>query len=439
MLGHEHETIAALATPAGVGGVGIVRLSGPDAIAIVARLVGRGPEQLRDRVMTFAEVRSGGERLDDVLVVAMRGPHSFTGEDVAEIQGHGGPINMARLLRAVLAEGARPAAAGEFTRRALANGRMDLVKAEALLDVIEATSERAWRLAQRQLGGELGDEVRALRERGTAVLAEVEAHIDFPEDDLGDVVEARLRGELAEITSRLEQLVRSYELGRALRDGIDVALIGPTNAGKSSLFNVLVGRERAVVDEEHGTTRDYVEERIVIDGLPMCIIDTAGARTEGSRAEQKGIDLGRQRVESADIVVLMQPVDGPGSVVDAGSAKQIRVLSKADLGGVAADGLRVSAKTGAGVDELRARLVELALGDVASAETRQVITNERQRDSLAQACQVFGQAERSLGAQPLEVVAIEIREGTGHLASVMGEAVGEEVLDSLFARFCIGK
>lgn len=441
MLGSEADTIAAIATPAGVGGVGIIRLSGDRAIAIAAELIGRADAELQDRVLTHGIARSQGERLDEVLVVAMRGPRSFTGEDVAEVHGHGGPVNMARLLRAVLTAGARPATAGEFTRRALANNRLNLVEAEALLEVIEATSERHWRLAQQQLAGELGDTVGQLRRRATDVLAELEAHIDFPEEGLGAVVATRLAGELEELGAAIQRLVDSFELGRVLRDGIDVALIGPTNAGKSSLFNKLVGRERAIVDAAPGTTRDYVEDRIVVDGISVCVIDTAGIRADSTAVERKGIDLGRKRVETADVVVVLHPADQPTPTEAevAHGQRRLDVTSKADLGVGTGAALQVSAKTGAGVDALRAQLAAVALGDAGRSETRHVITSERQRDLLAQAVASLSRAREALAVQPLEVTAVDVREGTGRLAEVLGEAVGDEVLDSLFSRFCIGK
>lgn len=442
MLGKEEDTIAAIATPAGVGGVGIVRISGSRAISIAARLSGRTPEQLPDRQLVRAVVRKGEERLDDVLVVAMRRPHSYTGEDVAEIQGHGGPINMARLLRAVLNEGARSATAGEFTRRALQNGQLDLVRAEALIDVIEATSERSWRLAQKQLAGELGAQVRKLRDVATDLLAEVEAHIDFPEEGLGEVAEAQIDKTLAQVGDEISLLIRSYELGRALKEGVDVALVGPTNSGKSSLFNRLVGTERAVVDSQPGTTRDYIEERIVIDGLSICVIDTAGTQTQGSAAEHRGIQLGRRRVEMADVVVILHPADGPaiGREELAPTQKRVDVWSKCDLGPSRSESyLEISAETGQGLDELRRKLITHVGQDRALAEARQVITSERQRNLLSQAWTALQRARKGLGSDPVELTAIDLRDAATALAAILGEAVGDEVLDKLFARFCIGK
>ena len=272
------ETIAAIATGAGAGGVGVIRVSGPRAIEIVSGVVGLAAEKL-DRTVRYAVARDGlGARLDDVIVFAMRAPRSFTGEDVAELQGHGGPVNLAKLLRAVLERGARVAEPGEFSRRAFENGKLDLLRAEALLGVIEAGSERAWRIAQAQLAGSLGHRLAGLEERARGVLAELEGAIDFPEEDLEEQGGQWLRGELAALAGECADLVRSYHGGAALRNGVTVALVGATNVGKSSLLNALVGRDRALVSATPGTTRDYLEAQVEWDGVKVTLVDTAGWR-----------------------------------------------------------------------------------------------------------------------------------------------------------------
>jgi tRNA modification GTPase len=445
------ETIAAIATPPGSGGIGIVRVSGPDAVAVAARLVGRDQAELPDRMLIHAVARdpASGERLDEVLVAVMRAPRSYTGEDVAELHGHGGAINIGRLLRAALSAGARPAEPGEFTRRAVARGRLDLVQAEAVLGVIAAASERALRLAQGQLEGRLGEKVAELRRTATELLADVEASIDFPEEG----IEHAARGELAARADRLGRacaaLAETFSVGRALSEGLDVALVGPVNAGKSSLFNRLVGSERALVAEEPGTTRDYVEAQVVWSGVPVTLIDTAGWRS-ASGVERRGIEAGEKRAERADVRVELIPAEfwgatrtrtttrGDGQQETGNRQRAMRVVSKGDeLEGGAGGMIVTSALTGAGIEELKAAVVaSVGVG----GEEGIVVTSERQRELVARAGEALGRAAVAAGAgQAEEVLALEVREAAQALAQVLGEEVGEEMLDALFARFCIGK
>ena len=488
VVNDERDTIAAVATPPGRGGIGVVRVSGPRAVEIVARVVGRLPATLPDRQLVRAAAvdPDSGERLDEVLCVAMRAPRSFTGEDVAEIQGHGGPVNMGRLLRAVLAAGARPAEPGEFTRRAVESGRLDLVRAEAVLGVIEAGSERALRLAQAQLAGELGARVEALRARTVELLAELEAGIDFPEEGIEVAGTAALARRAAEIAADCERLAASFGAGRALREGIDVALVGPVNAGKSSLFNRLVGGERALVAEEPGTTRDFVEAHLVWDGVPVTLVDTAGWREADADLERRGIELGRRRAAKSDIEILLVPGDRhplqigndlgdltrlprgrqkeqrssqpvgaagtperePAGASDLGplpeetpvEPRRLLVVSKGDaMTAPAPAGVLVtSALTGSGLDELRRQVLERV--GARAAEEGAVVTSERQRDLVARAGAALRRAAEAAAARHAEeVLALEVRDASQALARVLGVEVGDEMLDELFARFCIGK
>jgi tRNA modification GTPase len=441
------DTIAAIATPPGSGGVGIVRVSGPAAVEVVARLVGRAAGELPDRQLVHAVARepASGERLDEVLVAVMRGPRSYTGEDVAELHGHGGAVNMGRLLRAVLAAGARTARPGEFTRRAVAHGRLDLVRAEAVLGVIAAASDRALRLAQAQLEGRLGERVAELRREATELLAAVEASIDFPEEGIAHAGPAALAAQADALARACGALAGSFALGRALAEGLDVALVGPVNAGKSSLFNRLVESERALVAEEPGTTRDYVEARVVWDGVPVTLVDTAGWRS-AQGVEQRGIELGEKRAERADVQIELIPAemrvtgDRQRATGDGRQAtgRILRVISKGDsLEGSAGGLLVTSAVTGQGISELKAAIVGMV---GASGEEGVVVTSERQRDLLVRASEALGRAVVAVrGGQAEEVLALEVREGARALAELLGEEVGEEMLDALFARFCIGK
>jgi len=434
------DTIAAIATAAGVGGVGIVRLSGPRAIAIAADVLGIAAGELDRRVRVGWAHDRDRRPLDQVLAFAMREPGSFTGEDVAELHGHGGPHNLARLLAAVLDRGARVAEPGEFTRRAVARGKLDLIRAEALLAVIHAGSERAWRLAQANLGGRLGGEVAALERRTLAVLAELEGGIDFPDDDL-DVASGEAQGrELAALEAACGQLVAGFRHARAVTGGISVALVGPVNVGKSSLLNALVGRERALVAAEPGTTRDWLEVRDDWGGVAVTLIDTAGLRVTSDPIELRGIALGEARVAAADVVIVVNDGDAAWDEGARYGDRVVIVRSKADLGGDARGGLATSATTGQGLDELRARV--LAVAGVADQEGSEqaFVTTARQRALAAAAGEALGAARTARSAgRPPEVVALELREAVRALAQLRGVEVGERVLDEVFARFCIGK
>ena len=445
MIVGRRDTIAAIATPAGPGGVGIVRISGPDAIVIAGVLLGRSPESFPDRQMLHGvAVEQDGSRLDDVLAVVMRAPRSFTGEDVAEIHGHGGTINMSRLLRAILRGGARHAEAGEFTRRAFENGQLDLTRAEGLLGVIEASSERAWRLAQTQLEGGLGREVMRLRDRATALLAEVEACIDFPEEGEEYASDAEFASRASQLAGDLSRLASTFSLGKALREGLEVAIAGPVNSGKSSLFNSLLGRERALVDDSPGTTRDFVEASTVWQGIPITLIDTAGDREAMDRVEQQGIEFGRKRAAEADLVVCVHSASDRVPTVPPARTegqRQLHIITKGDLlPTMETEWLVTSARTGQGLDRLQTVILETACGTSADSDDGSVVTSERQKALLEAAAEAFRRAQQALASRaPTEVLAAEIHEGTSHLATITGERVGEEVLDHLFSQFCIGK
>jgi tRNA modification GTPase len=434
------DTIAAIATAAGVGGVGIVRLSGPEAIAIAADALGVPADRLDRRVRVGWVRDRTGRAIDQVLAFAMRAPASFTGEDVAEVHGHGGPHNLARLLAAVLDRGARVAEPGEFTRRAVASGKLDLIRAEALLDVIHAGSERAWRLAQANLGGRLGEDVAALERRSLAILAELEGRIDFPEEDLELDSAREIDHALADLVGECTRFVHGFRHGRAVSRGVTVALVGPVNAGKSSLLNALVGRERALVDAVPGTTRDWLEVDDIWRGVAVTLIDTAGIRDTADPVEQRGIALGEARVASADVVVVVNDGVAPWDDGARYGERVVRVRSKADLGGDAQGSLATSATTGQGLDELRLRVLDVAgVADQEGSE-QAFVTTARQQALAAAARDAFGAALVARQVRrPPEVVAVELREAARALAQLRGVEVGDRVLDELFARFCIGK
>lgn len=433
------DTIAAIATAAGIGGVGIVRVSGPKAIEIVANAIDIAPAKL-DRRVRLGRARSiSGAHVDEVIAFAMRGPHSFTGEDVAELHGHGGSHNLTALLEAIVSRGARIAEPGEFTRRALENGKLDLLRAEALLGVIHAGSERAARLAQSALSGKLGNEIAAIERRAIELLAEIEGRIDFPDADLEPASVAWIGETLGEIDDRCRVLVAGFRHGRAIDRGISVALVGATNVGKSSLLNALVGNERAIVDATPGTTRDYLEVTTSWDGIAVTIIDTAGLRSAPDAIEQRGIALGESRVATVDVVVIVN--DPESTTEDRYGDRSVVVQNKIDLAPASSGRLGISARTGAGLDQLRARV--LAIAGVADREGSEqaFITTARQHETATAASNAFSAARAAWATSNRidEVVALEVRTGIDALARLRGTEVSERVLDELFARFCIGK
>ncbi len=437
----DDDTIVAIASASGVGGVGVVRLSGPAALAIGEALVGRA----LDREVRVAWVRDRGAKVDQVLAFAMRRPASFTGEDVVELQGHGGRENLARLVAAVVARGARLAEPGEFTRRAVANGKLDVQRAEALLEVIHAGSERAWRNAVANLDGKLGARAAVVEARALKVLAEIEGWIDFPDEDLDPRSAGWIDGELEAIGAACEALATGFRHGRAVTAGVVVALVGPVNVGKSSLLNALVGTERALVAAEPGTTRDWLEVATVWDGVAVTLVDTAGLRETADAIERRGIELGEARVASADVVLLVDDGEAPSSDGARYGARAVAVRSKADRGSgadpvTARDAVATSAWTGAGLEALKQRVLTMA--GVASREGAEdgVVTTQRQHGVVVGARDAFVAALAAWRAQrPPEVVAEELRTGSALLAALRGTEVGERVLDELFARFCIGK
>ncbi|HEU5015296.1 MAG TPA: tRNA uridine-5-carboxymethylaminomethyl(34) synthesis GTPase MnmE [Roseiflexaceae bacterium] len=459
-----NDTIAAIATPPGVGGIAVVRLSGPDALPILERIFApaqRGawkPFRMRfGRVVT-----PGGNTLDEALVVYMRAPRSFTAEDVVEISCHGGPLIVDRVLALALAAGARPAEPGEFTMRAFLNGRMDLTQAEATLDVINARTETGLALAQAQLGGWLANAVGQIRAGLLNPLAYLTAMIDFPEDDV-DVEEIVPPIETA--LRQIERLRASAAQGMIYRQGARAALVGVPNVGKSSLLNALLRSDRAIVTPIPGTTRDTLEETANIGGIPVVLVDTAGITETNDMVEQIGIERSRAALQSADVALLVRDATRP--ITDAerelaaltGGKPTIMVLNKTDLlceeGRTTNDEgticnlqlvignlqscVRLSALTGAGLDDLTQAMVSTLAGQTLNGDA-QLVTNPRHHDALGRAAthlrEVLDSYKRGV---PSDLLTIDLTAAVSALGEITGEDINDDLLNTIFSKFCIGK
>jgi tRNA modification GTPase len=440
------DTIVAAATPPGRGGIGIVRISGPATRSLAAQILGSLPEPRHATVAVFAG--AGGLTIDVGLALFFPGPASFTGEDVLELHGHGGPVVMDLVVARAIELGARLARPGEFSERAFHNDKLDLVQAEAIADLIAAGSAEAARAALRSLSGEFSREVGALALRVMQLRAYVEAAIDFPDEDAEFLASQEVRDRLAEIGQRFAAIGETMRQGRALRDGLHVVIAGRPNAGKSSLLNALAGFDAAIVTEIPGTTRDVLRERIHVDGLPIHVADTAGLRDTDDVIEIEGLRRARMEMSRADLVLYVVDatrgfVAGEEAALPAGTATLV-VWNKADLPDAqpapsAEDhpALAVSALTGAGLTELREQLKAAAgyqsTGGAWSARRRHI-------DALARAQSLFELAEARVEEKAsFELVAEELRQAHQALGEITGEVSSDALLGAVFATFCIGK
>jgi tRNA modification GTPase len=439
------DPIAALATPPGRSAIAVVRLSGAGAFAVAARVVD-GFRAECPRVAILATFRdAAGDPIDRGLVTVFPGPGSYTGEDLVELSCHGGLLAPARLLAALHAAGARPASPGEFTRRAVLNGKLDLVQAEAVGDLIDAVAPAQARAALRQLDGGLSRRLAELRQ----VLVETEGllayDIDFPGEDDGPVSPARIAAQLEEVAGRLERLLATAPAAERLREGALLVLAGRPNAGKSSLFNALLGAERALVTEIPGTTRDAVEAYTDFLGWPVRLIDTAGLWDAPGRIDRLGIEVSRRYLASADLVLLCVEtgrVPGADELAIAAQRPTLVVRTKVDLDGTTAtEGVGVSAVTGEGLDRLRRVVAERVFADrIALADLEPALTRARHRTALERArAALAGALEQFRGSGDAVLVAHHVRDATTALDELVGAVDIEDVLGRVFASFCVGK
>ncbi len=447
----DRDTIAAIATAPGRGGIGVVRISGTGLLEIAERLTGKPRAAIQPRRATTAEFRAAdGGAIDQGLLIFFPAPHSFTGEDVLELHGHGGPVVMRELLRRCLELGARLAEPGEFTRRAFMNDKLDLAQAEAVADLIEASTAQAARSALRSLSGEFSREVRGLVDQLIELRMLVEATLDFPEEEIDPIADTDLVPRLARLRSGLEALRGRARQGSLLRTGLTVVLAGLPNVGKSSLLNRLSGEERAIVTDIAGTTRDALRETIQIEGIPLHIIDTAGLRETDDPVERIGVERTWQEIGKADVV--LQIVDARSGVTPADHAIAVRlpagierivVENKCDLAGQPAARfeaggqvhVRLSAKTGEGLGLLHDELLRVAGWQGHGEDV--ILARERHLEALAGASRRLSLAAGELAR--LEIAAEELRLAQESLSAITGEFTADDLLGEIFGRFCIGK
>ena len=454
---YQNETIVAIATPPGRGGIGIVRLSGPEAVRIAEPML-----RLR-HPLAHANARFGDlldietqEKLDEGVVTLFAAPHSYTGEDVVEVAAHGSPVILETLVRQALASGARLAAPGEFTQRAFLSGRIDLTQAEAIQDLIEAQTLYQARVAAQQLHGALSRRIRPIKEGLVALIALLEAGIDFAEDDIDVLPGAEIVSRSEEIRALLQPVAESFARGRLVHAGLMLAIVGRPNAGKSSLFNRMVERERAIVTATPGTTRDLVTERVSLGGIPVELVDTAGLREASDEAEQIGIRKSREALADADMVLLvLDATASPGQeelelLATLAQRRAIVVVNKSDLahpsaameealGGLGVPVAHTSALSGEGVSELKQKMLAL-LGDRSVETESGMLTSMRQYQAVTETLESLTAAAAAAKENiPHEMVLLDLYAALRSLDSLTGETTSDDVLNLVFSTFCIGK
>ncbi|MCM0759400.1 MULTISPECIES: tRNA uridine-5-carboxymethylaminomethyl(34) synthesis GTPase MnmE [Sporomusa] len=457
------DTISAIATAIGEGGIGIIRISGSKAMAIAGKLFisksGKTVDSLLSHQVMYGHIidPASGETVDEAILLIMRAPRSYTCEDVVEIHCHGGPVPLKRILDLTLVQGARLADPGEFTKRAFLNGRLDLAQAEAVIDIIRSKTDASLKVAVGNLSGQLSEQVRALRHAVLRMIAQLEAAIDFPEEDIEEATAADVAQLIAEAKSRLTTLLATAQTGRILREGLATVIIGKPNVGKSSLLNALLREKRAIVTDIPGTTRDIIEEYVNIGGIPLKIIDTAGIRDTADVVEKIGVERAKALVEQADLILLLLDSSAPLSpedraVLELLPGKQAIVLiNKSDLparleteevekytGGRLV--LKISVAREEGLAALEQAIVDMVYGGQVSPGEAAFVNNVRHSAALRAALERLNDAEATIEAgMPSDCIVVDLRAAWEKLGEVTGDTVGEDIIDQIFTQFCIGK
>lgn len=461
------DTIAAIATPYGEGGIGIVRISGEKAGQILSRIFVPGPlqagegsfKELENKYLTYGYIRDPetGNAIDQVLVAFMRAPHTYTREDVAEINCHGGIIPLSKTLSLILKNGARLAEKGEFTKWAFLNGRIDLSQAEAVIDVIRAKTDRGFNVAMAQMEGRLSRKVGEIREELMDLLVKLAVNIDYPDEDIEEITCQEIEKELESIAEKVSALLSSADEGRILREGLRIAIAGKPNVGKSSLMNALLREVRAIVTEIPGTTRDTIEEGLNLRGIPVSLTDTAGIRETDDTIEKMGIERSKDAFNKADLILFVLDVNRPLEEEDReiayhiGERKVILLLNKADLEqNLAEEELRrllpqasvihTSMTEDFGLEALEDEIERMVFGGQVRQEESGIVSNIRHKTLLQQAEEALKDGIlAAAGGEALDLVEVDVRRAWEYLGEITGETVTEDIIDRVFERFCLGK
>lgn len=455
------DTIAAIATAPGEGGIGIIRISGPKSLEVAEEIFfsmsGKKISEYPARTLIFGNIKDGDKKIDEVLVAYMKGPNSYTAEDIIEINCHGGFISVKRILELVLSKDVRLAEAGEFTKRAFLNGRIDLSQAEAVIDVINAKTDKAHEVAENQLDGSLSNRIREFREKVTELLAQVEVAIDYPEEDIEFIAYTTLEEKTRELNKDIKKLYETSESGKIFREGLKTVIVGKPNVGKSSLLNSILGENRAIVTDIPGTTRDVIEEFVNIKGIPLKIVDTAGIRETDDVVEKIGVEKSMASFDTADLIIMVVDSSSELSEEDREILEKVQgketilLLNKTDLPQVIDEEevkkyvneeniIKISALHNEGIENVHDRIEAMVYkGDIKSS-SNVIITNSRHKDALYRAMKSAEDAMRAIeDRMPLDFVEVDLKNIWDYLGYINGDTVSEDLLDNIFHNFCIGK
>ena len=453
------DTIAAIATAPGESGIGIIRISGDRAYEILEKIFAPASGKIKNRILSYGHITDpdDGRTLDEVMAVFMKGPHTYTAEDVAEIQCHGSFVSLRRILELVLRSGAEMAGKGEFTKRAFLNGRIDLSQAEAVIDLIRAKSDKTFDVALSQLEGRFSARINAIREDIADILVNLTVNIDYPDEDIEQVTYENLEKSLSAVQAEVRKLLDTAGTGKIIREGLKISIIGKPNVGKSSLMNALTGENRAIVTDIPGTTRDTIEENIVIRDIPVVLTDTAGIRDTADTIEKIGIEKSKEAFNRADLIILV--VDGSSPLTEEddklidfiGSRKTIVLLNKSDKGLVVsedrlkkpmpgAEVIRTSLIKGEGIGELAQAVENLVYGGHVSSVENDIVTNARHKSLLEETEKSLEDAlAMTKERQPLEFIEIDVNRGYEALGEITGQTAVLDIIDRVIERFCLGK